>query len=289
MTKNSKRWALILSSVAIIAMLFLAGGLSGLEFGARQPFLLAQLWADASDAPPTLPKTEKLILLFRMFLAVALVLFPFSLIYVLLSRKARKRLLRNIISLLLFIVLSYMLANGQLNLLNRNAITLPDVSLQPVAPGSELTFIAPTSQWPAFIVSLGLALLITALVLGALWFIWRCYAQRPPAPLEQLAQEAQGALNALQAGGDIKNVIIRCYFEMSQVLSVQRGIQRQSEMTPREFEVQLKALGLPSRPVQQLTRLFEAVRYGNTAPGAEEERQAVESLSAIIQACKPSL
>jgi hypothetical protein len=36
----------------------------------------------------------------------------------------------------------------------------------------------------------------------------------------------------------------------------------------------------------QLTRLFEAVRYGTRAPDEREERQAVDCLTAVIEAAR---
>jgi hypothetical protein len=68
------------------------------------------------------------------------------------------------------------------------------------------------------------------------------------------------------------------------VLSEQRNIQRPSHMTPREFETALAGQGLPRDPVQQLTRLFEDVRYGTRQPGEREERLALDSLAAIVSA-----
>jgi hypothetical protein len=87
-------------------------------------------------------------------------------------------------------------------------------------------------------------------------------------------------------GGNLKNTIMRCYYEMSQVINEQRGIRRDRSMTPREFEIYLESNGLPGEPVRQLTHLFEDVRYGDLAVGEKEEQQAQSSLTAIIEAVK---
>ena len=55
-------------------------------------------------------------------------------------------------------------------------------------------------------------------------------------------------------------------------------------MTPREFEQVLGGLGLRDEHIQQLTRLFERVRYSAAAPGEREEREAEACLSAIVAA-----
>jgi hypothetical protein len=101
-----------------------------------------------------------------------------------------------------------------------------------------------------------------------------------------LAREAQEALHALQAGVDLQDAVMRCYFEMGQILSEQRGIRRGETMTPREFERHLRGAGLPQQPVEQLTRLFEGARYGARVSGKREERQAIACLTAIVDACR---
>ena len=104
--------------------------------------------------------------------------------------------------------------------------------------------------------------------------------------MEQLAKEAKGALDALKGGAELRDTVMRCYFEMSRVVSEERGIRRERAMTPREFEERLGELGLPERHVVQLTRLFEGVRYGSKETGEREADQAVASLSAIVDACR---
>ena len=102
-------------------------------------------------------------------------------------------------------------------------------------------------------------------------------------PLERLAVEAQQALADLQSGGDLKNTVLRCYREMSRILSEERGITRPRDMTPREFEQRLAAVGLRDEHLRRLTRLFERVRYGARQAGEHEEREAVACLGAIAR------
>jgi hypothetical protein len=124
-----------------------------------------------------------------------------------------------------------------------------------------------------------------ALLIGAIWFFWR-RLRAQASPLELLAEEAQSALADLQSGGDLKDTVLRCYREMSQILSQQRGVTRPRDMTPREFEQQLAAVGLRDEHIRRLTRLFERVRYGGRQAGEREEREAVACLSAIARAYK---
>jgi hypothetical protein len=81
---------------------------------------------------------------------------------------------------------------------------------------------------------------------------------------------------------------MRCYFEMNRILGQQRGLSRSVTMTPREFEQELRGAGLPEADVEQLTRLFESVRYGARIPDKQQERQAVACLTAIAESCTGS-
>ena len=123
----------------------------------------------------------------------------------------------------------------------------------------------------------GLAL-AAALVGVGLWLVLR-----RPAGSDRLKLEAERALEALKLGVDLRNVIVHCYWQMAQVLKQEQGLEMDSAMTAREFERLLEARGVPPEPIQQLTRLFEAARYGSRPPGSEAERQAVDCLTAIVQ------
>jgi hypothetical protein len=129
---------------------------------------------------------------------------------------------------------------------------------------------------------IAISVLLAALLLGAIWLIWRRTRMQKP-PLRQLADEAQAALAELQAGGDLTDTVLRCYREMSRVLSEQRGIARPHDVTPREFERQLAAAGLRDEHIQQLTRLFERVRYGPRRADIHQEGAAVVCLEAIVR------
>jgi hypothetical protein len=128
-----------------------------------------------------------------------------------------------------------------------------------------------------------LAILITVLA----WGIYRASREAAGDAMARLVDEAQDAVDALQAGGNIRDTVIRCYIQMTQVLAKERNIHREEAMTPHEFEqILLTKMKLPETPVQRLTRLFEAVRYGDYHPGKREELEAIDSLTAIAAACK---
>ena len=103
---------------------------------------------------------------------------------------------------------------------------------------------------------------------------------------DELLQEAENAVHALQVGMDFRNVIMRCYMQMARSLQEELGIERNFSMTVREFEDWLEYLGFPTVPVHQLITLFEKVRYGEHDSSDDDEKNAIESLNEIIDFCR---
>jgi hypothetical protein len=124
----------------------------------------------------------------------------------------------------------------------------------------------------------GLAALV---ILLGIWLIR--WVNRSALPDGSLESEAQQAIQALQSGAELKDVILRCYVQMSRVLQKEQKLELKQTMTAREFERLLEARGFPPAPVHQLTGLFEYARYGHRQPGPGDEAQALDCLQAIVQ------
>jgi hypothetical protein len=121
------------------------------------------------------------------------------------------------------------------------------------------------------------------LVIGALVGVWILASSSGRAlPIDLVGFEAEKAWQALRSGLDLKDVIITCYRQMSLALEHEQGIKRKDFMTTGEFENLLAAAGIPHDPIHQLTRLFEAVRYGNWQPNPADEQMAIQCLEAIM-------
>jgi hypothetical protein len=133
-------------------------------------------------------------------------------------------------------------------------------------PASE--FIPVPPQWLTFVVSLGMIAFIVAVIIIISRFILR-RRNSSVDPLQHLAQDALDAVEDLQAGTNLRDIVMRSYYKMACVAIEMRGIRRNSDMTPQEFERLLKDAGLPNEPLRQLTRLFEDVRYGAKVPSGE--------------------
>jgi hypothetical protein len=285
MTERKRAVAMIFIGVAILAAIILAASLPGLDFKSGQPFSLAkatplpQLTGEASTP------TGDVTLVFRGITAVLILLLVGYVAVHLFSPEGRKKLLIDLALigfLYLFATLmnSYKPTNSTFQTYQIPQPTQPP----PPAPGPLIVFSANPPAWVVILASLLIAVLV---FLVTWWVLSRKGAAVPTIePLDQLAQSAEEALDALRAGENLRNSVLRCYYEMSRTLAEQRGIQRGEAMTPLEFEAMLLEQGLPTHPVDQLTHLFEAVRYGDKQPGEKEENLAIDSLTAIVQACR---
>jgi hypothetical protein len=277
--------------VAFLAMLLLAAGLSSIELKPGQPFPFRLNQGSTQGAYGNIPGGTLLLFIIRMIYLVGLVTLPFFVIYLIVSPKARKQFLRDLRRALLFAVTIYLFAR-MIQLFAGRGLTLgergngqPAGAAFPDVPLAQFNPRPP--EWLVLVVSLVIALALTALVGGLTWWLL-VRRRRQAGPIERIARHAQSALDALQAGSDLKNTVIRCYYEMSRVLREERGIQRGRAMTTREFEADLESRGLPGQHVRQLTRIFEDVRYGALQPSKREELMAIDSLEGIVEACRSS-
>ena len=119
-------------------------------------------------------------------------------------------------------------------------------------------------------------------VISVLVLVWIFTSSHPASPIDLVGLEAEKARQALKTGASLKDVIIKCYIQMSLAVKQEQGIERKDFMTTGEFENLLETAGVPHEPIHQLTRLFEAVRYGNWQPNPVDEQKAMQCLEAIM-------
>lgn len=213
-------------------------------------------------------------------------LLPFAIVFYLVAPEARKRLLRDLITLLVTLLLVTLLWRGRPALAPIiDDLQRPQAAPEDLLPAPDVAAAPEPQPWFVLFLTIGIAVFLAAVVVGLGWVIFR-RRERSATPLDRLAQQAEEAIDTLEAGGDLKDTVTRCYLEMMQVLKEERGIQRQRAMTPREFEARLEEVGIPTHQVRRLTRLFEQVRYGDKRLGQQEERQAIISLSSIVRFCR---
>lgn len=283
-------WTLFFGAVAVLSLILLAGSLTSLELGPGQQFRFEE--AAPTLVPEGVPEgwMRSLVVLFRIALILGWLLLPLYLIMLVFSKEARKRLLRDLMMVLPILVLLYLLNTSQVgrNMAENLELNINEMETTELEGAAKLAppEFQPPPEWVTTAVIAVLALIVTAIVAGLIYVFWKRSREKNIEPIRRVEKEAQAALDAIETGGDLREAVIRCYIQMIEAIKEYRGIYRERDMTPHEFEQYLARRGLPHEPVHQLTQLFEQVRYGAQMPGRREENTAISSLSAIITACQ---
>lgn len=285
---QNKRWVLLISLLALGALTVLAIGLRDVSFSDAQPFgrRAAEQAAPLEKPIESLPEVS---LQSQIIVWIALILLVI-LISVLLSPEMRKRLFRVLIRVaftywaLYYVFTHYGDVLAELGLaLNLARNDQGPSGLENLPPP---VFEPPQEPaWVSYLVSVAVILLL-AFLAWRLRRFWSEFAgQGPGKSLSELARVARSSLRDLSSGRDSTDVIMNCYFRMSDVVADKRKLRRGTAMTPAEFATRLEQAGLPGEAVNKLTRLFEKVRYGGHRSGPTEVREAVACLTTILHYC----
>ena len=282
MKLDKRFWSLLYMGIALTSIIILSAGINNLDFSPGKPIKISFNTVGTVGEEDT--KTGAYILtLFRMLLVAYLACIPIA-IFLISPRKRKQVAFFLVLFFFLFAFFDrvYFIITSFMNVAPQSLnITLPSFQGQSSAY-STIDLLHSPPRWLTLTVSTGVAILIVA---GAVVLI-RHITNRSSSPSGLIRNTMQDALLKLHEGADLKHIIVRCYYEMGQVLMKERGITRNRDMTPREFESVLCNSGLPNEPLFQLTRLFEEIRYGNRASGELEKRDAIRCLTAIIKACE---
>jgi hypothetical protein len=283
-------WTIFFAVIALLALLTLAASLNTLHFRDGKPLQITRLIPQMTQGGGT-SAVDGLIVFFRVVMILMWVLLPAYLILLIFSKEARKRLLRDILLLLPILLLLYIVSNNMndkkpekdaTGIFGQNAAE----QAQAAQELPKLPEFQPPPPWVTTVTSLVLAVVLVALVSTAVYLIWKRTRKKDDTPMQRIEMEARQAIQSIEAGGDLREVIQRCYMQMVVALRDYRMITRNQDMTPHEFEQALMRKGLPDDAVHKLTELFEQVRYGAYNPGHEEEHAAISSLTAIVNACQ---
>jgi hypothetical protein len=286
--KNRKFSALIIIIILLVVIILLGGSLSEIVLLPGQPLIFGLNWNKTLETNlGNLPGAELLLNFIEIILLCGIIFFPVTILYLILSPKARKQFIREVIRVVPIVLLFIFIAKviSQQPITNKQFLpaAAPDSTIGQILPTQTVSNITTPPHWIGLIITLSLAVIVTGFILWGIWTFWN--HRHKLKPLEQIANHALHAINELQNGGDITNIVINCYYEMSQVVNQQRGIRRESTMTTHEFENKLIDIGFPEPSIHQITQLFEEVRYGTLRPGVIEEHLAIASLNEIIKYC----
>ncbi len=263
--------------IAGMLTVLIAAGLPQLRLQPGVPLPATTAQGGASPVPKEPVVTFTVSELFKTILAVVLTLGVLYLSYLIIRKASLKQVLLRFLyfAVLTAIACILLILLGDINFTTKPG-GVPILPTEVAAAGPPLSPVPSSLMWVVWVI---LGTLLLALMA---WLItWTLRWRRAPA--DSLAVEAERALKALKLNQDFKNVILQCYWQMSQALRLEQGIVLQETMTAREFERLAEAQGIPHAPVHQMTQLFEIVRYGFRQTGPDEERKAVECLQEIVK------
>lgn len=124
-----------------------------------------------------------------------------------------------------------------------------------------------------------LAVLVGIVLVGALVVVVRATGDQDPIvdedtpeehdpDVQDLARAAKAAADRLEEHNvDVDNAVYRAWWEMTRLLDVPNP----ESATPGEFADEAVAIGMSREHVEELTTLFEEVRYGNRDVSTREE------------------
>ncbi len=274
--RSDRRLTLLYAAAAILGVAALASALSGVELrsGLRVGFTNLSSALDPALDPSTDPASA----IFRWLAAIVRFVFfallPPSLLYLIVSPSARRRVLFQVLSLLLVTYLVLRISPS----LRGPASALPPL---PAAGAGEqaaapvLDAVLPP-RWLVVGVSSFIAL---ALLAAGYWMVRRTRKVSDPR-----IGELRQALRELDRGqADLESLVYRAYRTLCEVSAERRGIRRAQAMTPREYQAALERAALPNGPIAHLTSLFERARYGREELGQKDEQLATAALRSILQ------
>ena len=283
-----KFWIILLAILAVAALMGLAIGLNNVSFreaqafGRNEPRTPSVTPLDLVNAVMSVPiKTQLIIWVLFVML--------FVFIGMLLSPELRKRLIRIAIRVALTYWGLWILFTRYREVLAQIGLNLSPLRENPSLQSNGAAvpeFTPPQSvSWTAYLVSFAIvvALILLAWKLNAIWK--ELNGSTADSPIQKLAGIARSSLKDLSSGRDSTDVIMNCYYRMSEVVSDKKQIDRNSSMTPSEFAIRLEQAGLPADAVRRLTRLFESVRYGRHRSDATAVNEAVACLTTILHHC----
>jgi len=274
--RPDRRLTLIYAAAAILGVVALASAVSAIELrgGLRLPLAsltgpLDPSLGQRTDPPSAILHWIVLIARFAFF-----VLLPPSFLYLIVSPGARRRVLFQVISLLL---VSYLVLSISPSLRAQTSAAPPPEAAR--AEGAEpantpVDVIAP--RW----LIVGISSMVTLALLAAGYWLVRRVRNAADPRIGELRQ----ALKRLEHGSsDPESEIFHAYRTLCEVSEARKGIRKKPVMTPREYQATLENAALPSNPLASLTSIFERARYGKEILDQEDEQAASAALRSILR------
>jgi len=282
---NHRSLILIYFSIAFIGIILLAASIGKLEFKPGLPFpgtdsTNPSLSNSAVDSSRITDQSGMNLIILKIGIGIGFLLLSVMIIYSLVRKTNKRKFGLLILGLIGLVIIFKLLQLFRLDIpiIDGNkqevGVQLPtlDYEIVPIEqPPSELFWIV------------GISLVIGLISVWAFLFL-----RTDPKPMnnDALVEEVNSALQAIQDGKDLRNIIINCYFQLNQIIKEEYEIEREKSITAREFENYLQDKGIPIKPIHQMTSIFEKVRYSNKPTSKDDEQIVIESLLEIRSSCQ---
>jgi len=234
--------------------------------------------------------------LFNTFLIIFLAASLASAIFMVVNREARPKLLIALFALAALVLLGVFfprdLARRDEAFVEEETSASEEVLPGPTSePESRVAVASPEpsggARWPLIVSAvLAAALAIVAITPLVVFLVRFARRRRTSAGVEEVLAIAEDAAREIESGADPVGVVQQCYARMLRALSKRYSVNP-SFRTPREFAVDMREAGLQSESVDNLTEMFELVRYGGRADGQFAQR-AHACLSALRLSHEPT-
>ena len=289
--KPSRKILISLVSAGII-LLILAVSVGQLTLDEGYTIPLGESTQDGAPVNQSIPAGEAVEIVLRALIALSLIALPIYIIQSLFSKKGRKRLIADIIIIGVAFLMLQCASNQELE---EDQAALEEIATEFDALGDPFEVPVNSAQaepipelpeeappWANTVIAILLVVLVGGGVAAVYIIIRRRRAQPVDDSLERVADQAEDALRKIRAGGDFNSAILNCYYEMNRIVQEEMKVFRQRTMTARDFESYLVEKGLPQKPLEELTGLFERARYSNQPPDQQQEQTAINALTSLI-------
>ena len=272
MTQSRKKLFLLLLSVSFVCLVLISSSLSHLQFqpGLPIPVVEPHYAVRSSESPREGLYSFNFLQGVLGLLLLSLMIYVPARLILFVKIRWLFRLIQ-ILGIILIVILLFYFIRFDLG------CSIADCSQTRMIPSvTPILSIEGPPQHVIGYIEVGLAL---AAILFFFWIFSRLF-RRPT--VDPVLLHAENAVQDMRSGKDFKSVIVQCYLRMADALQQEQRIERAHSMTSREFEALLASRGFPARPVHELTRLFEKVRYGREPLSNDDERAAIDCLNAIL-------
>ena len=291
MRKTTRSLSLLVLAIALIGLLLVLGpNLHRIQLapGKLNGSAPAGVETVSPDLGPNPTGAQATRILLRVLMIAALACLASIVVGAIFKKPLRIYLIGFIVVCLLIIGAYYALKPGaerfEPDRLVTESSALALMEDRPATPIDEGMADPPSWSFPAVAISIsvGIAVLLAASFAKLAAHRRRRAGRGDRSELDQLIETVASAADAIQLGGDPRSAVLRCYHEMIRILCREQTIDH-IHMTARELAAALHRVGFTVWHVDQLTEVFELVRYGNRSGQPLAER-AIGCLDAIRKA-----